>query len=71
MFRADLLKSLPAALREIRVLPRGDGARRAPPGAHPGTADCYHFRTRAQGKKIGWRDAFEAFFTLVRYRFTD
>ena len=29
----------------------------------------YHFRTRAQGKKIGWRDGFEALITLIRYRF--
>jgi glycosyltransferase involved in cell wall biosynthesis len=31
----------------------------------------YHYRTRSQGKKIGWRDGFEAFWTLLRYRFTD
>ena len=31
----------------------------------------YHFRTRAQGKKIGWRDGIEAFYTLIRYRFVD
>jgi glycosyltransferase involved in cell wall biosynthesis len=28
-------------------------------------------RSRAQGKKIGWRDGFEAIWTLLRYRFTD
>ena len=31
----------------------------------------YHYRTRGEGKKIGWRDGFEAFATLIRYRFTD
>jgi REP element-mobilizing transposase RayT len=31
----------------------------------------YHFRTRAQGRKTGWRDAFETFFTQLRFRLTD
>jgi glycosyltransferase involved in cell wall biosynthesis len=31
----------------------------------------YRYRTRAQGKKIGWRDGFEAIWTLLRYRVTD
>jgi hypothetical protein len=31
----------------------------------------YSGRTYAEGKKIGWKDALEAFETLWRYRFTD
>jgi len=31
----------------------------------------YAARSRAQGKKIGWRDGLRAMWTLVRYRFTD
>jgi glycosyltransferase involved in cell wall biosynthesis len=32
---------------------------------------AYQYRTRRQGKKIGWRDGIEAFLTLIRYRFSD
>jgi len=31
----------------------------------------YHGRTAAEGKKIGWKDAFSALWTLIRYRFVD
>ena len=31
----------------------------------------YHGRTVAEGKKIGWKDAVSALWTLVRYRFLD
>src|SRR5262245_5785566 len=31
----------------------------------------YHGRTVAEGKKIGWKDAFSAVWTLVKYRFID
>ena len=31
----------------------------------------YHGRTVAEGKKIGWKDAVSAIWTLVRYRFFD
>ena len=71
VFRADLLKSLPLRCERFEFCPevtariarRGERILELP--------IAYHFRTRAQGKKIGWRDAFEAFFTLVRYRLTD
>ena len=71
VFRADLLKALPLRCERFefcpevtaRVARRGERILELP--------IAYHYRTRAQGKKIGWRDAFEAFFTLVRYRFTD
>ncbi len=70
-FRADLLKSLPLRCERFefcpevtaRVARRGERILEVP--IH------FHYRTRAQGKKIGWRDAFEAFFTLLRYRVTD
>jgi len=29
----------------------------------------YQARSIEEGKKIGWRDAFEAFYTLIKYRF--
>ena len=31
----------------------------------------YHGRTVAEGKKIGWKDAFSAVWTLFKYRFLD
>src|SRR5258705_9691934 len=31
----------------------------------------YHGRSVAEGKKIGWKDAFSAIWTLVKYRFID
>ena len=31
----------------------------------------YQARTEAQGKKIGWRDAFDATWALLKFRFTD
>jgi glycosyltransferase involved in cell wall biosynthesis len=31
----------------------------------------YHGRTAAEGKKIGWKDAFSAVWALLRYRFID
>jgi glycosyltransferase involved in cell wall biosynthesis len=31
----------------------------------------YHGRTVAEGKKIGWKDAFSALWTLLRFRFVD
>ena len=71
VFRADLLKALPLRCERFEfcpevtalVAPRGERILELP--------IAYHFRTRAQGKKIGWRDAFKAFFKLLRYRFTD
>ena len=31
----------------------------------------YHGRTVAEGKKIGWKDAVSAVWTLLKYRFLD
>ncbi len=71
VFRAPLLKSLPLRCERFefcpevtaRVAKRGERILEIP--------ITYHYRTRAQGKKIGWRDGFEAIWTLIRYRFTD
>jgi glycosyltransferase involved in cell wall biosynthesis len=71
LFRTSLLRSLPLRCVRFefcpevtaRVAKRGERIVEIPIG--------YHYRTRAQGKKIGWRDGFEAIWTLLRYRFTD
>jgi dolichol-phosphate mannosyltransferase len=69
VFRASLLKALPLRCERFEFCPevtalvarRGERILELP--------ISYHYRTRSQGKKIGWRDAFEAFATLLRYRF--
>jgi len=71
MFRTSLIRSLPLRCERFefcpevtaRVAKRGERILEVP--------IRYHFRTREQGKKIGWRDGFEAIWTLLRYRFTD
>jgi glycosyltransferase involved in cell wall biosynthesis len=71
VFRTSLIRSLPLRCERFefcpevtaRVAKRGERILEIP--------IRYYYRTRAQGKKIGWRDGFEAFWTLLRYRFTD
>jgi glycosyltransferase involved in cell wall biosynthesis len=71
VFRRPLLQSLPLRCERFefcpevtaRVAKRGEKILEIP--------IRYHYRTRAQGKKIGWRDGFEAIWTLLRYRFSD
>jgi len=71
VFRASLIKSLPLRCERFefcpevtaRVAKRGEKILEVP--------IRYRYRTKAEGKKIGWRDGFEAFWTLLRYRFMD
>jgi len=71
VFRADLLKSLPLKCNGFefcpevtaRVLNRGIKIREVP--------ITYHPRTVAQGKKVNWKDAVKAFWTLFKYRFLE
>jgi len=71
VFRTSLLRSLPLRCERFefcpevtaRVAKRGERILEIP--------IRYHYRTREQGKKIGWRDGFEAIWTLLRYRFSD
>jgi len=71
MFRTSLLQSLPLRCERFefcpevtaRVAKRGEKILEIP--------IAYHYRTKAEGKKIGWNDGFEAIWTLLRYRFTD
>jgi glycosyltransferase involved in cell wall biosynthesis len=71
MFRTSLIRSLPLKCERFEFCPevtakvakRGERILEIP--------ITYHYRTKAQGKKIGWSDGFEAIWTLLRYRFTD
>jgi glycosyltransferase involved in cell wall biosynthesis len=70
-FRADLLRSIPLRCERFefcpevtaKVLKRGESIVEVP--------IPYRARTEAEGKKIRWRDGFEAFWCLVKYRFVD
>ncbi len=71
MFRRSLLKSIPLRCERFDFCPevtaklskRGYKIYEIP--VH------YAARTAAQGKKIGWRDAFDAAWALLRFRFVD
>jgi glycosyltransferase involved in cell wall biosynthesis len=70
-FRADVVKGIPLRARRFdfepeitaKVLKRGHRIFEVP--------ISYYGREYHEGKKIGWRDAPVAFWTLVKYRFVD
>ena len=71
MFRRDVLQSIPLRCERFdfcpevtaKVIKRGYKIYETPIHYHP--------RTEAQGKKIGWRDAFDAAWALLKFRFVD
>ncbi len=70
-FRADVIKDIPLRARRFefepeitaKVLKRGHRIFEVP--------ISYYGREYHEGKKIGWRDAPLAFWTLIKYRFVD
>ena len=70
VFRTEMLKQVPLHARRfdfcpeitMKVLRRGHVIHEVP--------IAYSARTEAQGKKIKWTDAFDAFSALLRYRFS-
>lgn len=70
-FRADVLKGIPLRSRRFdfepeitaKILKRGHRIFEVP--------ISYYGREFSEGKKISWRDAPVAFWTLIRYRFVD
>jgi glycosyltransferase involved in cell wall biosynthesis len=71
VFRASVIKAMPLRCERFEFCPEVT-ARAAKRGERIVEVPiAYHYRTREQGKKIGWRDGLEAFATLLRYRFTD
>jgi glycosyltransferase involved in cell wall biosynthesis len=70
VFRTEMLKLVPLHARRfdfcpeitMKVLRRGHSIHEVP--------ISYTARTEAQGKKIKWTDAFDAFSALLRYRFS-
>jgi glycosyltransferase involved in cell wall biosynthesis len=71
MFRRDLLLSIPLRCERFDFCPEVTakvakrGLRIAEVPIH------YRARTEAQGKKIGWRDAFDAVWALLKFRVFD
>jgi 2-polyprenyl-3-methyl-5-hydroxy-6-metoxy-1,4-benzoquinol methylase len=71
VFRAPLLKSIPIRSNDFAMEPEIT--------AKVAKRDCRVFevpisylgRTYREGKKIGWKDAFKALRTMVKYRFVD
>jgi dolichol-phosphate mannosyltransferase len=71
MFRRPVLQSFPLRCERFDFCPEVT-AKAAKRGYQIYEVPIrYHPRTAAQGKKIGWRDAFEAAWALLRYRFLD
>jgi len=71
VFRASLIKSLPLRCERFEFCPEVTARVAKRRERILEVPIRYHYRTRAQGKKIGWRDGFEAIWTLLRYRFSD
>jgi glycosyltransferase involved in cell wall biosynthesis len=69
-FRTDFLKTIPIRSRRFGIEPELTikvAKRRARVYE---TAISYHGRTYAEGKKIGWKDAFAALWVILRFAFT-
>lgn len=70
-FKADLLKSMPLKCDRFEFCPEVT-ARTCKKGVKIAEVPIdYIGRTASEGKKIKWTDAFDAMWTLIKYRFTD
>lgn len=71
MFRRDVLLSIPLRCERFDFCPEVT-AKVARRGFRIYEVPIhYHARTEAQGKKIGWRDAFDAVIALFKFRLMD
>jgi len=69
VFKAEVLKSLPLTCERFEFCPEVTAKLRRRNYKIVEVPISYHARTTQQGKKINWRDGFEAIWTLLRYRF--
>lgn len=68
MFRRNVLSSIPLRCERFDFCPEVT-AKVAKRGLRIYEVPIhYHARTQAQGKKIGWRDAFDAIWALLKFR---
>lgn len=70
-FRADILKSLPLKCLRFEFCPEVTAKIRKQGVKIHEIPISYEGRTAIEGKKITWRDGFQAIWTLVKYRFRD
>jgi dolichol-phosphate mannosyltransferase len=71
MFRRDVLRSIPLRCERFDFCPEVT-AKIAKRGLRIVEVPIrYYPRTQSQGKKIGWRDAFDAAWALLKFRVTD
>ena len=68
LFRAELLKSLPLRAQGFDFCPEVTALVRRRGVAIHEVPFAYSARTRAEGKKVGWRDGWQAIRTLVSHR---
>lgn len=70
-FRADLMKSLPLRCTRFEFCPEVTAKLRKRGVKIHEIPIHYAGRTAAEGKKVNWKDGFEALWTLVKYRFRE
>ena len=70
-FETALLKSLPLRCERFEFCPEVTAKVLKRGVAILETPISFRYRTVEEGKKIGWRDGFEAIWTLLKYRFVD
>lgn len=71
MFRHEVLKEFTLRSRRFDFCPEVTAKVRKRGYKIYEVPICYRGRTQAQGKKIGWKDGFEAVWALIKYRFVD
>lgn len=69
--RADLLKQIPLKSKRFGIEPELTTRLAQWNVRIYEVPISYHGRTAAEGKKIGWKDAVEALWCLIKYRFID
>jgi dolichol-phosphate mannosyltransferase len=70
-FRTDVIKNLPLKCMRFEFCPEVTAKLLKRKIAIEEVPITYSGRTIADGKKISWKDAFEAIWTLIKYRFID
>lgn len=71
VFRAPLIKSIPIRSNDFAMEPEITAKVAKRESRIFEVPISYMGRTYREGKKIGWKDAFKAFRTMVKYRFID
>lgn len=70
-FRAEIIRSLPLKCKRFDFCPEVTAKVRKRGYRIEEVPISYRYRTTREGKKIRWRDGFEAALALIKYRFID